>query len=135
MMMDQDPPDDGVVNNRNLSYDGIEDGDLDVGAPSPRSRRGGGIPGDDDEKESDMEALLRHCMNERAAPELLHLQEDLVDRMMHNLEAQVRNRTATDESMCPCTSSFGQAAAGPTWHILPGSIRAKSRCPSSKETD
>jgi len=71
-----------LPNDRTSVQGDEDDDDLDVGS---QQRRRPAAVGED---ETDMEALLRHWMDERAAPELLHLQEDLVDRMMGNLEAQ-----------------------------------------------
>jgi hypothetical protein len=45
--------------------------------------------GQKQEQENQIQQLMRHWMDERNAPELLHFKDKLVDQVMHSLEAQV----------------------------------------------
>ena len=69
------------------------DMDMDVYIDDDGSgdRKGSGAKSRMEDPETDIQRLMRHWMDERAAPELLYLQEDLLSAIMERSEAQVRS--------------------------------------------
>lgn len=65
--------------------------DIDIDLSLADSEMRGMNASGKEEQETDIQKLMRHWMDERAAPELLYLQEELMNSTMERLEAQVRN--------------------------------------------
>lgn len=93
---DDRPNGNGAQHHRSTTARGYDDDELELLDDSATKIE---EEEDEREKETEIQQLMRYWMDERMAPELLRSKEDLVNRILERLDAQVRSRL---------TSSFRQ---------------------------